>query len=73
MECLYSLGNELLTQHGKSRLPWKQNVDVHKWDPNVSDFRYRNINCHVSNSTSPKVVLTIQSSLHWLLQVRCNT
>ena len=47
---LYSLENELFIQYGNSRLTWKQNVVVHKWDPNLSDFRYHNVNCHVSHS-----------------------
>ena len=28
----------------KDWLPWKQNVVIQKWDPNLGDFRY----CHVT-------------------------
>ena len=47
--------NKLFTQYGKSRLPWKLNVDVHKWDPNLDDFRYSHVNFHVSHSALPNI------------------
>ena len=31
------------------------NVDVHKWNPNLSDFRYRRVNVDVSRSTLPNM------------------
>ena len=53
---LYSLENELFTQDmEKSMLSWKQNVDVHKWDPNLGDFMYRLVNFHVCHSALPNV------------------
>ena len=55
-ELLYSLENDIFTQYGNSRLQCKRNVDVHKWDPNVDDFRYCHVNVHVSNSALPKCV-----------------
>ena len=33
-DILYTTENTLFTQYGQSRLPWKQNGDVHKGAPN---------------------------------------
>ena len=52
-ELLYSLEKELFTQYGKSRLTWKQNIDVNKEDPNLGDLRYHHVNFHVSHNMLP--------------------
>ena len=59
-EILYSLENELFTKYSKKMISWKQNVEVHKCDPNLGGVMYRCVNFDVSLSALPLIANDIK-------------